>query len=265
MPLRRYRRSHDAEPDVSCGACPALGCATCQAVKSAGADALAAFASVTRRRFVRPGEQIFRAGDDDEGLSVVAQGLVMTQRILSDGRRQVIGFRYPGDVVNFPGVVDPRPLPVVIVPGVLCHVDAAAFGNFRRNFPHAAERLARLAGAEVARLAEHVLLLGRLTAAERTAAFLIEVATRLGRKGRDGTTVTLPMRRDDIADYLGVNAETVSRQFSWMKRRNLIALPKPNQVVIRDWDAMRAVAPFLPGPPALAQAGVAPVKAPVAA
>jgi len=259
---RRPRNINALPPGESC---PARACTACRAVKSVDLEALSAFTAKVRRKTVRAGEPIFRVRDDQHGLTVVAEGHVMLQQILADGRRQIIGFRYPGDLVNFADGINARLHPLAILPGVLCRMDGRTLDEFRRVYPKAAERLARLAADEVTRMADHMMLLGRLSAAERMAVFLLECAARLGRNIPEGITFPLRMTRDDIADYLGLNVETVSRQFTQMKRRSLIALPKSDRVVIRDLAALEAIAPFIPTVRAPVQAGPVEINAPAAA
>jgi CRP-like cAMP-binding protein len=215
-------------------------------VATAGQPAAADFARIMRRQSVAEGDAVLRGAADEEGLTVVAQGVVMEQRILSDGRRQIVAFRFPGDAVGITDGFDPFLQSVAMTPVVICHVGGKALAVFARAHPAAAERLARLGGAEAARLADHLLVLGRLTAAERVAAFLLDCLTRAGTTTAEGVTCALPMNRDDIADYLGLNVETVSRQLSRMKKVKLIRLPKPGRVVVPDLASLAALVPFTP-------------------
>jgi len=261
----RQRRVRKGDPTLPSEPCPARICAACRAIGSAEPEALAPFAAKVRGKTLRAGEPVYRARDDRNGLTVVAEGMVMVQQILADGRRQVIGLRYPGDLVSFADGVNARLQPLAVLPSVLCRVDGRTLDDFRRRHPKAAERLSRLAAEEVARMADQMMLLGRLTAAERMAVFLLECAGRLGRRDTDGIVFSLPMTRDDIADYLGINVETMSRQFTRMKRRDVIALPEPDRAVIRDWAALRALAPFMPVAPVPARVGLAEINPPAAA
>ncbi len=265
MTENRQRRFRKGDPTRPSEPCPAGVCTACRAVKSAEPEALPAFTAKVRRKVVAAGQPIFCIRDDQHGFTVVAEGLVMAHQILADGRRQVIGFRYPGDVVSFADGVNTRLQPVAVLPSALCRIDGRAFDDFRRGHPRAAEALARLAADEVTRLADHMMVLGRLTAAERMAVFLLECADRLGRKVADGVAFALPMTRDDIADYLGINVETVSRQFTLMKRSDVIRLPKPDRVTIRDVARLKTLAPFMPTAPIPARIGLAEVDAPAAA
>jgi CRP-like cAMP-binding protein len=204
------------------------------------------FARIMQRQEMTEGNAVWRGPVDSEGLTVIAEGVVMEQRILSDGRRQVVAFRFPGDVVGITDGFDPFLQIVAMTPTTICRADGKALSAFRRAHPLAAERLAALGGAEAARLADHLIVLGRLTAAERVAAFLLDCLARAGQRTAEGVACALPMNRDDIADYLGINVETVSRQLSRMKKAKLIRLPKPGQVVVPDLASLAAMVPFTP-------------------
>jgi CRP-like cAMP-binding protein len=247
MTNQRNGRHEKADLVPASGLCPTVICQACQAVALAGLEAMCAFEPLMRRKFVAAGDPITRLSGDQGGLTVVAEGVAMVQRILSDGRRQVLAFRFPGDVANFNGADDPRPQTVALTDVALCRVDGKTLADFGLAYPAAAEKLASLAGGEASRLADHMMVLGRLTAAERVAAFLLECLMRGGRTTADGLAVTLPMTRDDIADYLGINVETVSRQFSRLKAAKVIRLPKPGQVVVPSLTVLQARVPFTPG------------------
>ena len=89
---------------------------------------------------------------------------------------------------------------------------------------------------------EQMLLLGRKTAREKVATFLVKLAQRSVRIGLPASPVALPMSRADIADYLGLTIETVSRTFTQLKRDNIIGLPATGQCVLNDWDALKELA-----------------------
>ena len=255
MTYRQNRRYRKSRPVFAMGACPSEGCKACRAVTAAGHPAAAAFAGIMRRRAVAEGDAVLRGVADEEGLTVVAEGVVMEQRILSDGRRQIVAFRFPGDVVGITDGFDPFLQSMAMTPAAICHADGKALAAFGRAHPAAAERLARLGGVEAARLADHLLVLGRLAAVERVAAFLLDCLARAGTTTAEGVTCALPMNRDDIADYIGINVETVSRQLSRMKKAKLIRLPKPGRVVVPDVASLAALVPFTPVGPNVGPAG----------
>lgn len=256
MKFKQNQQDKKAATTLPAALCPKGQCQACAAVATAGIEATRAFFPIMRRQDVAAGDRVWRDGNDGGGLAVVASGVVMVQRILSDGRRQVVAFRFPGDVIGVAAEADPRWQPVAVTPVVLCRADGRTLEGFRRAHPAAGEKLTRLRGAEAARLADHLLVLGRLTATERLAAFLLDCLIRAGRRTEKGVVVELPMTRDDIADYLGINVETVSRRFSQLKKSGVIALPKPGRVVVPDAARLQALVPFTPATPGAGSAAL---------
>ena len=167
------------------------------------------------RRYGRD-QQIFGEGESAGQLYRVVSGAVRLLRILADGRRQVEEFYLPGDIlgVEFGGVRQATAEAVGETVLVVARRSTATAD------PAQAERLWTHAMGELARSRGHVLTLGRRSATERLAAFLMELAERLDGVGG----VDLPMSRQDIADYLGLTIETVSRTLTQLQSEGLIEL-----------------------------------------
>jgi CRP/FNR family nitrogen fixation transcriptional regulator len=182
-----------------------------------------------RMSFERNGE-VFGAGEPAEYLYKVVSGAVRTMRFSSDGRRQILAFHLPGDIFGFEfrashdfsaeAVADSE---VVLIRRSL--VEKAA--NEHLGASHA---LLQLTNAWLHEAQEHNLVLGRKGAGERVAAFLLGLADRF----TASEALDLPMSRLDIADYLALTIETVSRAFTQMERDHAIALPSSRRVVVRD-------------------------------
>ena len=167
-----------------------------------------------------------------DGLSV-GEGIAMSYKSMGDGRRQVTGFHLPGDLVVLPRVGAPARVSVQAVTRLrLCRADAAGFDRFRRAHPEVDRRLLEAASAVIDALQGHALLLGQKTADEKVASFLVELGRRMGKAGDAVHEVALPMRRADIADYLGVSIETVSRVLTRFKSSGVLNLPKPTKAFV---------------------------------
>jgi CRP/FNR family transcriptional regulator, nitrogen fixation regulation protein len=159
----------------------------------------------------------------------VVSGAVRTYRVLIDGRRQIAAFYMPGDFFGLEtgdehafsaeAVVDAR----VMVIKRKTVVSLAARDN------EVARQLWKLAGIELERTQNHVLLLVK-TAPERVASFLLEMAERI----RSSDEVELPMSRQDVADYLGLTIETVSRMLTRFETASAIALPSTKRIVLHN-------------------------------
>ena len=149
----------------------------------------------------------------------VISGAVRSFRVLADGRRQICDFFLPGDVFGVEAGVDRRASAEAVSDTVLM-VDRRSALVDRSDGGASANRLWAMAVADLQRSQDHVLALGRRSASERVASFLVDLARRLG----DGASVRLPMSRQDIADYLGLTIETVSRAFTQLQGAGLIEM-----------------------------------------
>jgi CRP/FNR family nitrogen fixation transcriptional regulator len=172
--------------------------------------------------YYRANEAIFGEGDAAGLLYLVVTGAVRIVRLTPDGRRQVSGFHFAGEVFGFEADGEHR-----------CYaesVDGAGIRVLRPAPGGYGTSALRLVLKSLKRAENHVLLLGRLTATEKMAAFLLDL---LGRQDGDDI-VDLPMQRNDIADYLGLTFETVSRVLRVLKDRGLIRVPRVDQIEILD-------------------------------
>lgn len=178
--------------------------------------------------------RIYAEGDDARSYYKLVSGVVRTCKFLSDGRRQIDAFLLPGDVFGFEG-------------GTIHRLSAEAVSDctiiaYRRRGTEAIiaadDRIARqffsYAMSCLEQTRDHCLLLGRGSAAQKIGAFLLEMADR----GDSATKVELAMSRQDIADYLGLTIETVSRTLSQMEREGTIALQTTRKVVLRNRRAL---------------------------
>lgn len=171
--------------------------------------------------FHAAGTEIYAQGERAEGLYMVAFGAVRVYRLLSDGRRQISAFHLAGEVFGFEADGTHHFFAEAIVATGLHAIRPAAGSDF-------ANAVLPLALAGLVRAQEHLLVLGRQSARERVAAFLLDMAQRQG----DLDEIELPMSRTDIGDYLGLTIETVSRVFSKLKETGVIKLPGLRSVVL---------------------------------
>jgi CRP/FNR family transcriptional regulator len=180
-------------------------------------------------------------GDPIDHYYRIVSGTVRLYRSIADGRRQVIDFLSVGDCFGLTGL-DCHAYGVEAVSRVIMiryprHLLEAAV----QSDPDLACRLFRLACAELDRAQEQMLLLGRKSAEERIASFLLRLAAPAG-EGAGRPVVTLTMSRLDIADHLGLTIETVSRTLSRFKRDGLIDLPSRHEIALCRMDRLRALA-----------------------
>jgi CRP/FNR family transcriptional regulator, anaerobic regulatory protein len=154
----------------------------------------------------------------------VTDGGVRLCKSLPDGRRQIVGFALPGDFLGL-ALMDRYGVAAEAVTQVrVCRFARSAFLAFVDGRPHLLRRLHQFAGHELSLAQDQMLLLGRRTAEEKVAAFLLNLQARYGRIGATSVTVPLPMSRQDIADYLGLTIETVSRTLTKLAREKALLL-----------------------------------------
>ena len=200
-------------------------------------DALVALESIgTRLNFAR-NEEIYAEGDSGDCWYKVVSGTVRICKLLADGRRHIGEFCFRGDCFGIDGggerLYSAEAVDDVIVMGFQLKATERLIDQ---NL--ALARLLRdTTLRDLANAHGRTLLLGRMTAPERVAAFLLEMFER-----RDRTkALDLPMSRDDIADYLGLTIETVCRVMSNFKRNGTIDIPTPHRIELRDRLALSAV------------------------
>lgn len=192
---------------------------------------------------LRAEQSVFHEGDPAKRVFMVTHGALKLYTLLADGRRQITGFMFPGD---FLGVrVDEEYAFTVeaLEETELWWFSRDAFDRFTAEHPQVERELYRLAAHELAEAQRQMVLLGRKAAAERLASFFLSLLERAERaSGVPERIFDLPMSRIDIADYLGLTKETVSRMLAHLRSRGLIRLQAQDRVEVLDRDALRSMA-----------------------
>ncbi len=189
----------------------------------------------------KPGGYLFREGDEATRIYQVVSGVLRLTRVMENGRRQVIAFGYPGDVVGFPkdGLHHTDCDALTPVRVVSHGRDALEKGEGDPTLHH---QLLQAALREISGMQDHFMMLGRKSAPEKVASFLAVLAARVGQDCDGNTQIALPMSRADIADFLGLTTETVSRTITRLRKAGIIALPDPQTVHLRDPEALSDLA-----------------------
>jgi len=187
-------------------------------------------------RFAR-NETIFSEGEEAAFSYRVVRGAIRLCKHLVDGRRQISDFVLPGDYCGFLHLERHRftaeatsDLEVIAYP----HRQVEALGE---SMPSMRRRLTDFLSRRLMGVQDHLIMLGRQTAKERVLSFLVRLATNAGAK--DGEVVALPMNRQDMADYLGLTIETVSRVMTDLKRSQVVTLPELHEFAINDMESAR--------------------------
>lgn len=182
--------------------------------------------------FFPAGAEIYAQGENCGNFYRVEFGAVRIYRLLSDGRRQISAFHLAGETFGFEAdKIHHFFAEAICGTGIRILRPTSSHDNF-------AVELLPMALQGLVRAQEHLLVLGRQNAVERIAAFLLEMSERQGGLRQ----VRLPMSRMDIADYLGLTIETVSRVFSKFKQKGIIRLPGLRSAEIIKWQALQDMA-----------------------
>lgn len=187
-------------------------------------------------------ETLFYEGDPAEALFNVTLGAVKVYKLLADGRRQITGFLFPGDFLGLALHNRYTYSAEAVVSARLCRFQRTALEKLLDEFPMLERRLLQSASNELAAAQDQMLLLGRKTAKERIATFLLSLADREKRRSDPSDIVDLPMSRNDIGDYLGLTVETVSRTFTRLRKTGLIELRGAHHVALLQRDVLMELA-----------------------
>jgi CRP-like cAMP-binding protein len=177
--------------------------------------------------------EIYGEGEPADYVYKVVSGTVRTSKILADGRRQIGSFYLPGDVFGLEIGDDHGFSAEAITESRVLVVRRSALIGLANRDGDVARQMWTLAGRELARVQDHILLLVK-TAQERVVGFLLEMADRTP----EADAVELPMSRQDIADYLGLTIETVSRTLTMLESDGAIELPTSRCVMLRKRSAL---------------------------
>jgi CRP/FNR family nitrogen fixation transcriptional regulator len=182
-------------------------------------------------------ESIYGEGEPAEYVYQVIRGGVRSYKLLNDGRRQIGAFHLPGDVFGLESGSAHRLTAEAIVETTVRMVKRRALEAAAKSDVEVACTLWRMTATELRHAEDLMLLLGRKTAAERVATFLLEMDRRISTAGM----FALPMGRGDIADYLGLTLETVSRTLSQLHADGVLGFSGARQITLRNRSRLAAM------------------------
>ncbi|AWB50430.1 transcriptional regulator [Gemmobacter aquarius] len=222
-----------------CGDCPIRHRAVCARCES---DELQHLEAIKFYRSYQAGQTVVWSGDRMDFVASVVTGIATLTQTMEDGRRQMVGLLLPSDFVGRPGRDKAAYDVTATTDLVMCCFRKKPFEEMMGTTPHIAQRLLEMTLDELDAAREWMLLLGRKTAREKIASLLAIIARRdasLKLKTPKGSLVfDLPLTREEMADYLGLTLETVSRQISALKRDGVIELQGKRHVIIPNLDRL---------------------------
>ncbi|MEC9368283.1 MAG: Crp/Fnr family transcriptional regulator [Pseudomonadota bacterium] len=211
-------------------------------------DELTSMNRIARQRLVNAGQVI--SADSEPGIAFanIVSGVVKLTKMLADGRQQIVGLQFPPDFLGRT-FMDANPFTAEAATDVeLCSFPKKEFEAVLRRYPGLEHRLFSDTLNELDAAREWMLLLGRKTAQEKVASFLMLLANRASNVGCSHSDELhfaqfhLPLTRADMADYLGLTLETVSRQMTRLRSAGAISLAENREVVVPEMDRLRELA-----------------------
>ncbi len=195
---------------------------------------------VTTRRSVKRGETLFRRGENFTSIYAVRSGFFKTTVSTSDGRDQVTGFQMTGELLGLDGIGDATHNcdAVALEDSQVCVIRFDRLEGLAREFTGLQRQFHKVMSREIVRDHGVMLLLSSMTAEERLAAFLLNLAQRLDARGFSSSAFVLRMTRAEIGAYLGLKLETVSRSFSKLHETGILDV-RQREVRILDAEGLR--------------------------
>jgi CRP/FNR family transcriptional regulator len=229
---------------ATCGDCGARHVGLCDALSD---EELVFLLRAAQRVSLPAGKLLMEEGEPAQHFYNVNAGTVRLFKALPDGRRQITGFASPGHFIGLAATDVNVVSAEAMEPVQLCRFSRAGLRAISVEYPALERKLLEVAMHELALSQQQMLLLGRKTAQERIASFLLSWAQRqeicgAGKLPRPNAKLTLPLSRTDLADYLGVTIETVSRSLGQLKKDGLIEIPNIHEIILLRPKALEQIA-----------------------
>ena len=227
-----------------CSSCVVRNRAICASLET---DELILLGKLGRKRTIARGETLLWEGDPAPVVANIIEGVLKLSVNLQDGREQIVSVMYASDFIGRPFGKESPYRVTAMTDAEVCVFTRSSFDNFAKEHPDLQNKLLQRTLDELDRAREWMTLLGKKSATERIATLLIELSDRLN---IDGCTpvapyldrFALPMDRQQISDILGLTIETVSRQFTRIRKEGIIELPDRRTVIIKDRNRLKALA-----------------------
>jgi CRP/FNR family transcriptional regulator len=226
-----------------CSTCVVRNRAICASLT---VEELAVLGRMGRRQRVKAGHTLLWEGDDAPVVANVLEGVLKLVVAASEGREQIVGVVFASDFIGRPFGKESPYTVTAMTDAEVCIFNRNSFDDFAGEHPDLQQKLLRRTLDELDRARHWMMLLGRKSAAEKVASFLLEMSERITGQGCDTANAQnafeLPFGRQQIADILGLTIETTSRQLTQMRGAGVLGLPSRREIVIHDRAAMEAMA-----------------------
>jgi|TARA_B110000908_G_scaffold138899_1_gene165258 CRP/FNR family transcriptional regulator len=223
---------------IRCGDCPIRHRAVCSRCND---DELTLLENMKSYKSFAAGEVILWRGEPLDYVASIVDGVASLSKTMEDGRTQMVGLMLPSDFIGRPGRTKVAFDVTATTDVTLCRFERKSFERLVVNTPHLAQRLMEIALDELDAARDWMVLLGRKTAREKIATFIDMLALRsLAGASKNDVQIELPMTRNQIADYLGLTLETVSRHINALKKKGIITLSGRKSITVANISALRS-------------------------
>ena len=236
--MRGDTAPHPVFESVACFSCAARKSDICGGLDN---HEIRELATHSHRIQLKAGETLVWDGDAAQFSYVITRGTLRAQKASGDGRRQILDFLFTGQFIGMPSDHTYHFDAEALTDSEVCRFDRRRLEDLMAKYPAVEKGYRSGTARQLESAYEHAYALGRSTAMERVAGFLMDLRASSCPKTATGI-LKLPMTRGDIADFLGLTLETVSRAFSRIKSLGVIGLPSAQEVEIRDIERLKALA-----------------------
>jgi len=231
--------THDYQ--VKCGNCRLNSLCLPLALESEDIEQLDSI--IQRSKPLQKSNHLYREGDEFQSVFAVRSGTIKAYKTTDDGREQVTGFYFPGEIVGMDGISNNTHASSAkaLETSALCEIPFTSLERLSTLMPSLQRHFFQLMSREITADQQLITLLSKNSADERVAALLLSISTRNSRRKLSATQFRLPMSRVDIGNYLGLTVETVSRVFSRMQKMEILHVDN-KEIDILDIEGLRGVA-----------------------
>lgn len=238
-----FARAADNEfcSPISCNDCGIYG--LCREVNGSDVDLSLPETIVRNRRLIERGELLYRTNEPVRAIYAVRSGSVKTYVLTSNGRMQITGFHIAGELLGLGAIAANyfTTEAMALETTMVCEVPIEVLEVYSKEIPTVRQQMLKILSQEILDNQELMLLLGKKSADERLATFLLSISQRFRRRRYSPTEFNLSMSRSDIGNYLGIAEETVCRVFTRFQSEGLLAT-KHRQVQLLDLDRLDNIA-----------------------
>ena len=238
MEIRR-QDIHNSDIPAVCRACEARHGGVCGALTP---EQLSELNKHSSRHRLEIGAEVIGQGETVSNNSNIMRGVVKLTKVMADGRQQIVGLQFAPDFLGRPFLEESAITAEAATESEVCNFPRNVLDRLVRKTPELGHKLHRQALKELDEARDWMLTLGRKTAQEKVASFLYLIATHIDPESVDMSSFDLPLSRADIADFLGLTIETVSRQFTKLRKENVIRIENNRHVTVPDMDRLKRYA-----------------------